>query len=68
MTTAHAETISLRTARSLVGVILADGNAFAQMPNKILLTEPQSYDTLVGRSFTDVYLPASDSTQSEKEE
>ena len=49
-------------------MILADGNAFAQMPNKILLTEPQSYGTLVGRSFTDLYLPASDSTQSEKEE
>jgi hypothetical protein len=56
LTTPHAETISLRTAQVLVAA-LEDDNAFVRMLNKIVLTEPENYDTLVGRSFTDQYSP-----------
>lgn len=48
----HAETVSLRTAQALVHE-LEDGNAFVKMLCLIVQTDPASYDSIVGHSFTD---------------
>jgi hypothetical protein len=58
----HVESVSLRTARMLVKE-LEDGNAFVKMLCLIVRTDPPSYDSIIGHSFSDSFSEQSDSKQ-----
>lgn len=54
----YAESISLCTARALAAR-LENGNAFVEMLNAIVATDPADYGVLIGRTFEDRLVPPS---------